>query len=127
LRYFLNEEKREKLDFLLFSMRNSEDSSFKMLEFGQFIQLFKDDSKKNDLFLIFIDSFNQQTAANALLKLVFFELSKFLQGNEVLQFILIKDFFYYNPNKCIEFNNSLYWKLILPVNFHKNCDKKKLQ
>ena len=116
---------KEKIDFLLFSIRNPVDSTFKFIKFEDFFKYIEENNtEKNEIFLIFIDSFNQTNGVNALIKLALKSIERLMKSNELtIQTIIIKDFFYYNPNKCIEFNNTLYWKLRIQV--FNNINKKK--
>jgi hypothetical protein len=122
LRSHLLETMKEKNEFLFFVLRNASDNSFKLLSFADYLTHFKENPEKNELFLIFIDSYNQANGTNALIKMIFSGLSKFLPLEKALNFnfILIKDFFYYNPDKCLDFKNSIYWRVSYQVNFYLN-------
>ena len=111
LRAYLMETMKERNEFLLFASKNA-DNTFKMLSFAEFLGSFKENPEKNQLLLIFIDSYNQANGANTLLNTILAGLEKIIGLEKiVLDFLLIKYFFYYNTNKCVEFKNSAYWRV----------------
>ena len=111
LRTYLMEKMKERNEFLFFVNKN-EDNTFKMLSFEEFLTIFKENPEKNQLLLVFIDSYNQPNGGNTLLNAILAGIAKTIGLEKiVLNFLLIKDFFYYNPSKCVEFKNSAYWKV----------------
>lgn len=114
LRNHLLSQKRT--DYFLYARHDSEQKSLEIVTFAEFSALFKQKSK--EIFVIFVDSYNQPTASNGFLKLALASLADSLAENQdfaSFSLILLKDFFYHNPDKCISFKNSRFLELDFPV------------
>lgn len=96
---------------MLYASHKPSQNQLEIITFAEFLQLFLQNSK--EICAIFVDSYNQPAVSSSFLKLALAQLADSLQNPEkpqetavFLPIILLKDFFYYNSNKCISLKNS---------------------
>lgn len=103
-------------NFFFFHFAN--EAEFEKIELNKYLEIYSNKQERKNLFIFFVDPFNQKNAAHSLVNNLLFYLGWKLkdQGLDVfheLKIVLLKDFWCFHKDRCITFQNSLIWSLNL--------------
>lgn len=103
-------------NFFFFHLANQE--GFEKVEVAKYIEIYQNKEERKNLFIFFIDPFNQKNAAHSLINNLLYYLGLKLKEKKIEEFheikiVLLKDFLCFHKDRCITFQNSLVWNLNL--------------